>query len=280
MLKQAFAYIQYVLPQHLLTNLVGWLANLRVVWFKNLLINQFIKLYHVDMQEAAIENPEAYPDFNSFFIRKLKLNARPIALDAKALASPADGKVAMMGEIQKNQLLQAKGMYFDLETLLANDTELASTYYDGAFTTIYLAPNNYHRVHMPFTGKLRKTIYVPGKLFSVNRMTSELIPHLYSRNERLICIFDTEIGPMTMIMVGAMIVGGIQMDWMHQPIRTNKIVIETFTDDKEIKKGDEAGYFKMGSTVIILLPKNTIEWGDITSNQPVKVGQFLGKILK
>lgn len=281
MFKQAFAYIQYVLPQHLLTNVVGWLANSRTPWVKNFLIKQFIKLYHINMNEAEIENPEAYPDFNSFFIRKLKPNIRPLATDPKAIASPADGTVAMMGQIHKNQLVQAKGMYFDIEKLLGGDVTLCEPYYDGTFATIYLAPNNYHRVHMPFNGKLRQTIYVPGKLFSVNQITSDLIPNLYSRNERLVCIFDTSVGPMVVIMVGAMIVGSIQMTWMEKPIRADRIVTETFSTTSEIKKGEELGYFKMGSTVIVLLPKGSAEWdAAISSNQTVKVGQFLGNIIK
>lgn len=279
MFKRIFAYFQYILPQHLLTSLIGWLADLRIPWVKNFLIKQFICLYKINMQEAADENPENYACFNDFFTRQLKTNIRPIAAGENTIASPADGTVAMLGRIQKNQLLQAKNMYFDLDTLLA-DESLAQTFYDGTFSTIYLAPYNYHRVHMPFSGKLMKTIYVPGKLFSVNRMTSEVIPHLYSRNERLICLFDTAAGPMIVILVGALIVGGIKTIWMQDAIRANKVITESF-DGLNIEKGAELGLFNMGSTVIVLFTKNTAEWSaNLTSYAKIEFGQEMGNILK
>ena len=181
---------------------------------------------------------------------------------------------AQIGNIQKKQLLQAKNFYFDLGTLLGGDTQLADNFHDGTFATIYLAPHNYHRVHMPLDGKLVKTIYVPGKLFSVNRMTSEIIPNLYSRNERLICVFDTTLGPMTIVLVGAMIVGSIQTVWMKNPIRANRIITETFSDGIQLIKGAELGYFKLGSTVILLFGKDKIlSQSTLTTTSTLQVGQ-------
>jgi phosphatidylserine decarboxylase len=275
------AYTQYVIPKHLLTNLMGCLAESRDPWLKNLLIQQFIKHYNVDMTEAAIENPEAYPTFNDFFIRKLKPDLRPVVEGPHAMASPVDGTIAQIGQIRKNQLLQAKHFYFDLETLLGCDTQLAHAFYDGSYTTLYLAPHDYHRVHMPLTGCLEKTIYVPGKLFSVNRITSEVIPHLYARNERLISIWNTDAGPMAVILVGAMLVGSIHPVWMRQPIRAKQIMTETFSNKMELAKGDELGYFKLGSTVILLFAPNKISWvPSLTAKSIIKFGQFLGNILK
>ena len=277
-------YAQYLLPQHLLTSLMGCVAESQHPWFKNRLIHRFIKTYKVDMSEAAIENPEAYPTFNNFFIRQLKPGLRPIVQEVQAIASPADGTIAQIGQIHKNQLLQAKNFYFDLDTLLGGDSELTSTFYNGSFATLYLAPHNYHRVHMPLSGRLEKTIYVPGKLFSVNRITSSIIPQLYARNERLIALFATPAGPMAVILVGAIIVGSIQTVWMQQPMRTKRIITEIFSnksDKIELNKGDELGHFQLGSTVILLFAQNKITWAPaLTSTATIKFGQFLGKIFE
>src|SRR5579862_5099450 len=202
------ALLQNLIPQHLLSRLSGQIAESRHPWLKNKLISYFMKHYHINMHEAIRENPQDYLSFNDFFIRQLKPNLRPICPGENAIASPVDCCIAQIGQAKSNQLLQAKDFYFDLENLLGKDVALAKKFYDANFATLYLAPSNYHRVHMPLTGTLVKSIYVPGKLFSVNRMTSELVPHLYSRNERLITVFETETGPMAIILVGALIVGG------------------------------------------------------------------------
>lgn len=276
--KQFLTFLQRFLPQHTLSQLMGRLAESHYPWIKDYLINQFSRRYQINLDEALISDPKNYPTFNSFFIRQLKPNARPIA--EGDLISPVDGTIAQLGHIHKNQLLQAKQHYFDLETLLGNDTQLAQTFYDGNFATLYLAPHNYHRVHMPIAGKLIKTIYVPGKLFSVNRITSELIPNLYSRNERLICVFETAAGKVAVILVGAMIVGSIQTAWMDQPIRAKQIITQSFSDGMPLTKGAELGYFKVGSTVILLFEKNKIEWlSSITSESQIQLGQLFGKIL-
>lgn len=273
-------YLQYITPQRLLTVTMGWLARIRrPLRLKNWMINHFIKKYRVDMSAAILEDPTTYPDFNHFFIRHLKPALRPIVSGENNIASPVDGNIAQIGNINKNQLLQAKNFYFDLETLLGGDKELAQLFYDGSFATLYLAPRDYHRIHMPLSGSLVKSIYIPGKLFSVNRMTSELIPNLYSRNERLVTIFDTAAGPMAVILVGAMIVGSIQTVWMKQPIRSSHIQTDSLTQ-LDLATGAELGHFKLGSTVILLYGKNKVEWNpschvDLT----IKFGQLFGKVI-
>src|SRR3990167_10572291 len=240
MLKQILCYCQYILPQHLLSTLVGKLANSRKPWIKNYFIDYFCRKYAVDLSEASIENAHDYPTFNSFFTRPLKPGARPIDETMNGIVSPADGCVAQLGKINGQQLLQAKNMYFNLSTLFGGRAE-AGEFANGNFATIYLAPHNYHRVHMPVTGTLRKSIYIPGNLFSVNRMTSELIPNLYARNERLVMIFDTTSGPAAVILVGALICGSMQTVWMKEPLRSARIEVITPTSELHLTKGAELG---------------------------------------
>ncbi len=279
-MKKLFVYIQYILPQHLLSVFMRWLAESRTPWFKNFAIRRFIKKYKVDMSFALVENPSLYPTFNDFFTRQLKPELRPIVKHQYDIACPVDGVIAQIGKIKKNQLLQAKQFYFDLETLLGGDETLARDFYDGSYATFYLAPHDYHRIHMPLTGRLEKTIYVPGKLFSVNQLTSSIIPHLYSRNERLITIFSTESGPMAVILVGAIIVGSIQTAWMNQPVSSNKITITTPSHDIYLKTGDELGQFKLGSTVILLYSKDKIKWNpSLNLGNQTHFGQLIGNII-
>jgi phosphatidylserine decarboxylase len=270
-------FLQRITPQHLLTRLIGWLADVRAPWFKNLFIACFIKKYRINMKEAAIEDYRAYPTFNEFFIRKLKPELRPITQEATTIISPADGAISQIGKITQNQLLQAKGHYFDLESLLGGNAELAHSFYDGNFATIYLAPHNYHRVHMPLDGKLVQTIYVPGKLFSVNQQTAEQIPQLFSRNERLICVFESDAGRFALIFVGAMIVGSIQTIWMDNPIRNDEVLTESFMYPIPLTKGAEVGHFKLGSTVILLFEKDRLKWQqNLQANSEIQMGQLLG----
>src|SRR3990167_2915571 len=256
-IKKLLTYSQYVLPTHFLSYLMGKLADAPHPALKNWMIKNFIKRYRVNLNEAIIKNPLDYPTFNSFFIRQLAPTFRPIAEAENSIVSPVDGTIAQIGKIHQGQLLQAKEMYFSLSTLL-NDTSLASLFHEGAYATFYLAPHNYHRVHMPLRGQLEKTIYLPGKLFSVNRMTSDLIPALYSRNERLITLFNTSAGKMAIILVGAMIVGSIQTVWMQQPIREKQPAVQHFSNHVILNKGQELGFFKLGSTVILLFEKDKI----------------------
>lgn len=271
--------LQYLLPQHGLSRLIGKLADLQIAWFKNLMIRWFMKRYRIDLSAALIENPNDYPSFNDFFIRKLKPNLRPIAKDPFEIASPVDGTLSQNGSITHHQLMQAKGFYYDLMTLLGDDENLSHYFEDGLFSTFYLAPHNYHRVHMPLSGRLIKTIFVPGHLFSVDANSTETIPQLYTLNERLICLFDTQVGQMAVILVGALIVGSINTVWREHPYRTTQIVKENvFNNTVEIAKGAELGYFKMGSTVIVLFPKNSIDWSKVPHTE-VLMGEAIGRII-
>jgi phosphatidylserine decarboxylase len=262
--------------------LIGWFAKNQNVNFKNKMIHYFIHRYSVDMTQATCEHPELFRDFNSFFTRTLKPELRPITPESDAIACPVDGTVAAIGSIQKNQLLQAKNMYFSLESLLGGDIQLAEAFTHGNYATFYLSPRDYHRIHMPLTGRLKKTIYIPGKLFSVNRMTSEIIPNLYARNERVITLFDTDnAGTMAVILVGAMIVGSMQTVWMKAPILDKRIRVIPPSQEFILEKGAELGYFKMGSTVIVLFTPKRIQWdSEIRLNTSVQFGQFIGKIIQ
>jgi phosphatidylserine decarboxylase len=280
MLNHWRTYLQHVIPQHLLTRFAGLLANAKTPWLKNHLIRRFIRDYSIDLSDAKIKDPTAYACFNDFFIRQLNASARPITNTPNSIASPADGAIAQVGQIEHQQLLQAKGHYFNLETLLGNDAETAAAFHQGSFATIYLAPQDYHRVHMPLDGELVKSIYVPGRLFSVNQQTAAVIPNIYARNERLICLFNTQAGPMAVILVGAMIVGSIQTTWMDNPIRGNKLITMYPSQPVHLKKGDELGHFKLGSTVIMLFPKQSVHWQDtFTQNARVKVGAAIGSVM-
>ena len=200
---------QYLIPQHILTRCMGVLADVKLPFIKNWAIRFFIWHYDVNMQEALEENPNNYSTFNAFFTRFLKPNVRPICRKQNAIISPADGKISQFGLINEGRLIQAKGHYFNLHDLLGADDSLTQLFLDGNFATFYLSPKDYHRVHMPLTGTLKEMIYVPGKLFSVNDNASQTIPQLFSRNERVICLFETAAGSMAVILIGAMIV------WKH-----------------------------------------------------------------
>jgi phosphatidylserine decarboxylase len=270
--------IQKIIPQHLLSEFMGWLASIRTPRIKNWMIRRFIRKYHVDMSLALAEHPEAYPDFNHFFIRQLKPELRPIT--SHGIASPVDGTIAQIGRIYQNQLLQAKNFYYSLETLLGGDAALANTFHDGAFATLYLAPRDYHRVHMPLSGELVQSIYLPGNLFSVNRMTSEIIPNLFTRNERLVTIFETQAGKMAVILVGAMIVGNIQTVWMDKPARSTGRKLFTPENKIQLNTGAELGHFTLGSTVIVLFEKNKTTWANaLRADSTVQFGQEMGNII-
>lgn len=274
-------YGQYLLPHHLVSAYFGWLARQKTPWLKNYLIRKFIRKYGVDMSQARIENPEAYPTFNDFFIRELNMTLRPMAAASDAIISPVDGSIAQIGQIKRQQLLQAKSFYFNLEALLGGNKTLSDIFTDGSFATLYLAPYDYHRVHMPFAGTLKQAIFVPGRLFSVNRMTSEIIPQIYSRNERLITLFDTEVGKMAVILIGAFIVGSIQTTWMQSPVRFKHLTpLSLPPSPLYFAKGEELGYFKIGSTVLVLFEKNKVAWdASRMANNKVEIGQLLGKTL-
>lgn len=278
MLKYLRTIAESFLPQHTLSRLVGLIAESTNPRIKNLLITQFLKHYTVDLSIASIEDPYAYSTFNQFFTRKLKVESRPINMQEDIVVSPVDGFITQMGRIKQNQLIQAKNFYFDLETLLGGDQNLAKVFYDQYFATFYLAPYQYHRIHMPLAGQLEKTIYIPGKLFSVNSRNMCSISNLYSRNERLVTVFKTEAGPLAVILVGALLVGNIQTVWQAQPTHTSKLLAEDYTnlDPVYLAKGEELGQFKMGSTVILLLANENLTWiQDLKGGSLVKFGQSL-----
>ena len=277
-METAFIILQHLLPQHLLSRLVGKLAECRLPWLKNVLIRRFIAQYKVDMSEAVDSEPETYANFNAFFTRALKDGARPIA-DA-AVVCPADGAISQLGDVNHGRIFQAKGQDYSLQTLLGNDKSLAAEFDGGSFATIYLSPRDYHRVHMPVDGTLRSMSYVPGKLFSVNTTTAENVRSLFARNERAICVFDTEFGPMAMILVGAMIVAGIETVWDGQVAPPPRQITSRHypQDAPTLKKGEEMGRFKLGSTVILLFAKDKIDWLDkFEALTPTRLGEALAE---
>lgn len=273
-----FILLQHLLPQHLLSRAVGYLAESRCNWIKRPFIKTFAKQYKVNMSEAVIEDLQQFENFNAFFTRELKPGMRP--LDEAAVVSPADGAISQIGPINYGRILQAKGRGYGLSTLLGGQADLAELFINGHFATIYLSPSDYHRVHMPVTGTLRETLYVPGDLYSVNQTTAEGVDNLFARNERLVAIFDTEQGPMAMILVGAMIVAGIETVWGGQvaPPQNKgwRVDHQTPAEPVILKQGEEMGRFKLGSTVVLLFGKDAIEWSEsLKAEDPVRLGQAI-----
>lgn len=277
-----FILLQHLLPQHVLSRLVGRLAECRAPWVKNLFINWFRKRYRVDMSEALQPDPTAYEHFNAFFTRALKPDARVLDSTPGALLSPADGAISQLGQIKHGRIFQAKGRSYALTTLLGGDTQRAEPFINGEFATIYLSPRDYHRVHMPVAGSLRESVYIPGDLYSVNGTTAEGVENLFARNERLVTIFDTEYGPMAMVLVGAMIVAGIETVWSGQvaPLPHAPLILDRYgdTDAPRLEKGEEMGRFKLGSTVILLFPEGRMHWQEaLAAGSPVRMGESLGQ---
>ncbi len=272
---------QYVIPQHFLTAIVYNLTRIEVVLWKNNLIRIFIKLFNVDMQTAIKQKPEEFIHFNEFFTRALMEGARPIT-DSKVI-SPVDGFISQFGAINNNRLIQAKGRDYTLTDLLAGDEDSSKLYENGQFSTLYLSPKNYHRIHMPIDGQLTKMTFVPGRLFAVNQHTTHVVTNLFARNERLIMHFNTELGPVSLIMVGAIFVGSMETIWQGQitPTKERDIKKWDYTENGkqvELIKGQEIGRFNMGSTVILLFPKDTIQWQEkLNKGQAIMMGQALAR---
>ena len=270
-----------ILPQHLLAAGMYRLMRAETPWLKRLLIAKIGQRYGVDMTEAADPNPENYANFNAFFTRALRDDARPVAADS--VVSPADGKLSQIGMIDGDQLLQAKGHTFDLLALLAGDKTHAARFRDGLYATVYLSPRDYHRVHLPLAGTLESMTFVPGDLFSVSEATMQLVPGLFARNERVICHFSTAAGPMAVILVGAIFVGSIETIW-HGEVKGVGGDITRWVyrdaDRRVFSAGDEIGRFNMGSTVIVLLPKETATWlPDLEPSSAVRMGEALSETL-
>jgi phosphatidylserine decarboxylase len=275
--------LQYLLPQHLLSALVFRLTRVRWRPFRRALTRVFVRLFRVDLGEAVQPDPDAYADFNAFFTRALRPEARPIASAPDALACPADGALSQLGAIEEGRLFQAKGLDYTLTDLLDGDATSAALFAGGSFATIYLSPRDYHRVHMPAAGRLREMTHVPGRLFSVNRVTTALVPRLFARNERVICLFQGEAGPFAVILVGAIFVGSMDTVWAGRvtPVRGGSPSRRyEGAEAIELAKGAEMGRFNMGSTVILLFPPGAVAWEPtLGPGSFVRVGQRLGRRL-
>lgn len=277
--------IQYPLPHHLLSRLMYHITRIEWRPFKNAMIRLISKRFDIDISLAKEQNLDAYPHFNSFFTRELKDGVRPIVAGADTIACPVDGTVSQIGVINDGRIFQAKGHDYSLKALLGGQQHLHGLFAGGEFTTIYLSPRDYHRIHMPLSGKLREMLYVPGRLFSVSPATTRAIPGLFARNERLITVFETEFGPMAVILVGAIFVAGIETVW------TENFGDKTFRSfqhwdygkDKSLpaitlEKGAEMGRFNMGSTVILLFGNKQMAWDkNIHPEQAVQMGQLIGR---
>ncbi len=272
---ELFVALQRLLPQHALSRLIARAAESKMPWLKNRLIERAIAAFDINIDEAESSDLDDYENFNSFFTRALKDGARPIDQDSNALVSPADGAVSQAGPITKERIIQAKGSDYSAGRLLGN-TEEAKLYTDGAFTTIYLSPKDYHRVHMPIAGTLISTRYIPGDLFSVNDKTAQALPGLFARNERLVCQFDSELGQFALVFVGAMLVAGIETVWggFETPGRGAVRNADFSGRDLSFDKGEEIGRFKFGSTVILLFQRDKIDWQDsFVPQAPVQMGE-------
>jgi phosphatidylserine decarboxylase len=278
--QRLFVAMQHGLPQHALSNAMFKLTQLRLGILTTVAIRAFVRAFKVDLSEASDPAPSAYPSFNAFFTRALREGARPPDPRTRALLSPVDGTLSQLGRIESGRIVQAKGRDYSAQELLGGVPALARQFDGGAFATLYLSPRDYHRVHMPLGGSLRETMHVPGRLFSVNPTTAAGVKRLFARNERLVCVFDTALGPMAMVLVGAIFVGSIETVWGGRvtPPRGRRIV-RTPTGDRglQLQRGAEMGRFNMGSTVILLLPKNSIDWDPaLTPGNTIRCGQALG----
>jgi phosphatidylserine decarboxylase len=278
--ERAFIGMQYLLPQHLLSRIVGWIAESRIGILRAALIRAFLARYPVDLAEAAQPAPDRYASFNDFFTRRLRAGARTFDADAGVALCPADGTVSQAGRIVGDTLVQAKGIDYSAAALLGGDASLAAEFAGGDFATVYLAPHNYHRVHMPLAGTLRRARFIPGDLFSVNAATADSVPGLFTRNERIACVFDTPTGPLAVVLVGALFVGSMSLAWAGRirgggprkprDLPCNDPIIA-------LDRGAELGWFNMGSTVVVMFaPRGPALAEGIAAGRAVRVGEPLG----
>lgn len=281
---RAFVALQHLLPQHGISRVVLGLTRSRAPAFKNALIRAFVRGFRPDMTDAVETEPTAYPSFNEFFTRALRPGTRPVDADPRAIVSPVDGTVSEAGVLTADRLLQAKGRDYTLRALLADHPSWERTFAGGHFATIYLAPYNYHRIHMALPGDLRQSFYVPGRLFSVNRTTAQLVPGLFSRNERVFCGFDTGGMPWAIILVGALNVGSMATVW-HGDVTPRKhrevteLPVDGTLSPTSLAKGDEMARFNMGSTVILLLPPGAADWvTTLTAGRVLRMGERIGQL--
>lgn len=284
-LARVFVGLQYLLPQHLLSGLMYRLA--RVEWspLRTPLIWVFIRITGIRMAEAAESNPRRYPHLNALFTRALRPELRPIDPDPSAVLSPVDGTLSHLGTIEHGRLIQAKGRDYGLLDLLGGDREAERLFAGGSFATLYLSPKDYHRIHMPLAGELRAMVYLSGRLFSVNTVTAALVPGLFARNERVVCRFETPAGPMAMVLVGAIFVGGIEVVWAGEVTPASaaggkaKAHADRQAQGVSLERGAEMGRFNLGSTVILLFPSGAVTWDpNLAPGSPVRMGQRIGTI--
>jgi len=268
---------QYLMPKLAMTRLAGRVASAEWGAVTTWVIQRFVKRYKVNMSEAAHADPAHYKSFNEFFTRPLKDGARP--LSNSTWVCPVDGAISQCGAIERDQIFQAKGHQYSTRALVGGDADLAAPFQNGQFATLYLSPRDYHRIHMPISGKLLRMIHVPGDLFSVNPTTARGVPGLFARNERVVCEFETEKGPMVLVLVGATIVGSMATVWHGQvnPPRPGTIREWRYdTQDVRLQKGEEMGRFLLGSTVVMLFPANSIQFpADWTSTRPLQMGESM-----
>jgi phosphatidylserine decarboxylase len=279
-----FGALQYVLPKHALSRVIYSVARSESPWIRNTFLRIFLSGYTLNMAEAVQSDPFAYPSFNDFFTRALRPGARPIDAGNDMIVSPVDGTVSQCGHLEDNLLLQAKGHRYSLEELLAGDAEAVQVYRGGSFACIYLAPYNYHRIHMPYAGTARGNLYVPGDLFSVNAVTVRSVPRVFARNERLVCDFATPLGRMAVILVGALFVGSIETvhcGEVNPPPRGRKTPVRIATGvGRRFAKGEELGRFNMGSTVVLLFERNRIAWDPaLVAESKVQLGRSIGRMV-
>jgi phosphatidylserine decarboxylase len=283
---RAFLWLQHFTPKYLLTAVVRWLGGIRVPLVRDFMIRNFVKLYKVDLDDVARPVPDGFDDFNDFFTRELADDARPVDASPRSIVSPVDGFVSAAGNIEGDRLLQAKGIRYRLEDLLATDLADAAGFENGSFATLYLAPFNYHRVHSPLAGTLTALRYVPGSLYSVNEMTVQTRPGLFARNERLVALLQTAVGPVALILVGALNVGSITTPWtgVLRPRKSGVVSDLTpaaaRTGDPTIAKGALFGWFNMGSTVIVLTPPGTCRWHhELQPGNRLTMGEAIGTLI-
>lgn len=275
------ALLQHIYPKRLLSAVMYRATRIRYAPWKDFQIRWFIRRFGVDMSDFEAQGPKAFRDFNSFFTRALKPGIRPLPDDARSVVSPGDGVLNDFGSVEDNALIQAKSHRYAVPLLLAEKGKTAKQFENGSYFTLYLAPKNYHRVHMPFGGVLKQMVYVPGTLFSVNPLTAKGIPGLFARNERLICWFETLAGQMAIVMIGAIFVGSIETVWHGEvtPASDRKITrwrYEPPVGTITLKRGAEMGRFNMGSTVVVLLDRKVAAWrSKLVPGMPVRMGQPL-----
>jgi phosphatidylserine decarboxylase len=275
---------QYVLPKHAISRAMGCFAGARLGWASQLFMRWFIRRYGVDMSEALHPDPDHYATFNEFFTRPLKADARPLLAADDELAHPVDGTVSQLGDINSETIYQAKGHDYSLRTLLGGDSADANLFKNGQFATIYLAPRDYHRIHMPMDGTLRKMIYVPGDLFSVNPLTAANVPNLFARNERVVCIFDSPQGAFAMTLVGATIVASIETVWAGTVTPPRGPGVHSWSYPASgmhavsLSKGEEMGRFKLGSTVVLTFAKDMMFFDEaLEADSITRMGEVLGQ---